>query len=66
MEKTTLGSLLTAVERQKCSSQWSRDGGQYIPNPATWLNQERWEDKLPEVPGPSTGGEDDGYGPTLL
>lgn len=66
LEKTTLGSLLTAVERQKCSSQWSRDGGQYIPNPATWLNQERWEDKLPEVPGPPAGEEDDGYGPTLL
>ena len=24
--------------------QWHKDGGQYIPNPATWLNQKRWED----------------------
>lgn len=39
-------TLLTAIERQKCSAQWSKDGGQYIPNPATWLNQCRWEDEL--------------------
>ena len=24
--------------------QWQKDRGQYIPNPSTWLNQERWED----------------------
>ena len=39
-------TLVAAIERQKCSSQWSKDGGQYIPNPATWLNQCRWEDQL--------------------
>lgn len=26
--------------------QWSRDGGSYIPNPATWLNGERWNDEV--------------------
>ena len=45
--KAPLETLLTAIERQKCSDQWSRDNGQYIPNPATWLNQGRWEDELP-------------------
>lgn len=44
-------TLLTAIERQKCSAQWSKDNGQYIPNPATWLNQGRWEDELNMVPG---------------
>ena len=39
-------TLLAAIERQKCSDQWSRDNGRYIPNPATWLNQGRWEDEL--------------------
>lgn len=39
-------TLLSAIDRQKCSDQWSRDNGQYIPNPATWLNQGRWEDEL--------------------
>lgn len=41
-----LETLLTAIERQKCSEQWSKDNGQFIPNPATWLNQERWNDEL--------------------
>lgn len=45
--KVPVETLLTAIERQKCSDQWSRDNGQYIPNPATWLNQGRWEDELP-------------------
>lgn len=48
--KVPVETLLTAVERQKCSTQWSRDNGQYIPNPATWLNQGRWEDELNTVP----------------
>jgi hypothetical protein len=31
--------------------QWLREGGRFIPNPATWLNQERWGDEPdPEVP----------------
>jgi hypothetical protein len=38
--------ILEAVELQGKSDQWKRDGGQYIPNPATWLNQGRWEDEL--------------------
>lgn len=44
-----LETLLTAIDRQKCSEQWSKDNGQFIPNPATWLNQERWNDELPEA-----------------
>ena len=44
--KVPVETLLTAIERQKCSAQWSKDNGQYIPNPATWLNQGRWEDEL--------------------
>ena len=38
-------TLISAVQRQKQLPQWKKDGGQYIPNPATWLNQERWEDQ---------------------
>lgn len=39
-------TLIEAVQRQRNSVQWQKDGGQYIPNPATWLNQRRWEDDL--------------------
>ena len=28
------------------SDDWQRDGGQYIPYPATFLNQQRWEDEM--------------------
>ena len=44
--KAPLETLLTAIDRQKRGDQWSRDNGRYIPNPATWLNQGRWEDEV--------------------
>ena len=37
-------AVMDAIANQRNSEQWRRDGGQYIPNPATWLNQRRWED----------------------
>jgi hypothetical protein len=44
-------TILAAVERQRTSKQWMRDGGRFIPNPATWLNQQRWDDDPdPDVP----------------
>jgi len=39
--------LLKAVEAQKGSAQWTNEGGRYIPSPATWLRDKRWEDQLP-------------------
>lgn len=55
--KVPVETLLSAIEQQKCSRQWQEDGGQYIPNPATWLNQGRWQDELPkpEKPGCEDG-----------
>ncbi len=44
-----LDFILMALEQQKKSKQWAKDGGQYIPNPATWLSQGRWDDEAPEV-----------------
>lgn len=43
--------IMSAVEAQRQSDQWQRDHGQFIPYPATWLNQERWEDS-PNVDPP--------------
>lgn len=42
-----LETMIQAIEQQKRSDQWTRDNGQYIPHPATWLNQRRWEDETP-------------------
>lgn len=36
--------LMASLARQKQCAQWQADGGRFIPNPATWLNQERWSD----------------------
>jgi DNA replication protein DnaD len=38
--------LIEIVRQHRQSAQWQKEGGQFIPNPATWLNQERWEDEL--------------------
>ena len=38
--------IVQAVDAQKASSEWLRDGGRFIPYPATWLNGHRWDDEL--------------------
>lgn len=45
--------ILSAVAAQKHCQQWIKDGGQFIPNPTTWLNQGRWEDET-EIDTPGT------------
>ena len=50
--KAELSTLLSALDRQKQSPQWTKDNGQYIPYPATWLNGHRWEDE-PEETAPA-------------
>ena len=50
-------TLLDAIEAQKCSAQWSKDNGQYIPHAATWLNWKRWEDKLTPEKGSYVNGK---------
>ena len=47
--------MIQAVERQKQSDQWTKDGGQFIPHPATWINQRRWEDEQPVKVLPAQG-----------
>lgn len=39
--------ILAAIAVAKQSEQWCRENGRFIPNPATWLNQGRWDDELP-------------------
>ncbi len=39
--------LVDAVTRQCLSAQWQKEGGSFIPFPATWLNQARWQDEKP-------------------
>jgi hypothetical protein len=36
--------MLRAVSEQRKTPQWQKDGGQFIPYPASWLNAEGWND----------------------
>lgn len=48
--------IIAGVLRAKTSEQWLRDGGAYIPHPATWLNGRRWEDQI-HVTGTQSHGQ---------
>lgn len=38
-------TMIAAVRTQRTTPSWTKDGGQYIPLPTTWLNGERWQDQ---------------------
>ena len=44
-KKPPLVDLLYALDLAKKSEQWTKENGQYIPHPSTWLNQGRWSDQ---------------------
>jgi hypothetical protein len=44
-DKDLLATMLKSINTWRLSEQWTKNGGQYIPQPATWLNQARWEDE---------------------
>jgi uncharacterized protein YdaU (DUF1376 family) len=47
--KARIDDVLPALAWQKESDQWRRNDGQFIPNPATYLNQGRWHDEQPVI-----------------
>lgn len=44
-EGVDLAEVMAGLEAARASEQWTRDGGRYVPHPATWLNGRRWEDE---------------------
>ena len=55
-DSNLLNAMLKAIETQKETSQWKERNGQFIPYPATWLNDHRWEDEIQQenpAPAPS-------------
>lgn len=48
----TVDALLLAIKWLKVSDQWEKDGGKYIPNMSSWLNNAGWEDDEAQVPAP--------------
>jgi len=50
-DEQLLATMLATIERAKKSEGWLKDGGQFIPYPATWLNRKCWEDEFQETKG---------------
>jgi hypothetical protein len=50
-----LPEVIADIETRAGSELWKKDGGQFIPNPSTYLNQRRWEDEqassAQQIPG---------------
>jgi len=49
-----LDAVLDSLEKQKRSTDWKKDDGQYIPYPASWVNGGMWQDEV--VPDSSPRG----------
>lgn len=41
---TQIHTVLTDIRDRQNSDEWTKSDGQFIPHPATYLNQRRWED----------------------
>jgi hypothetical protein len=46
IDPTEHQKVLAAIDRHRKSEQWRKDGGQFIPFPASWIRGERWTDEL--------------------
>lgn len=53
-DEALLRVMLEAVAVQAQSPTWTKDGGQFIPHPSTWLNEGRWQDES----GPARSSDD--------
>lgn len=42
--------MVAAIRAQVQTVAWQKDGGQFIPHPATWLNEGRWQDEETAIP----------------
>lgn len=56
-----LEKIMVALSAHRCCEQWVKDKGQFIPNAATWLNKQKWEDEVTPYaagqPNSGTGGQ---------
>jgi hypothetical protein len=50
IDETLFNLIIGGLKKQIESSDWKKDGGKYIPHPATWLRARRWEDDVQDYP----------------
>lgn len=58
IKQTDIETMLSAITLQSEGDAWRKDGGQFIPHPATWLNGERWLDEITIKPNAITSATD--------
>lgn len=62
-----LEKIMVALSAHRCCEQWVKDNGQFIPNAATWLNKQKWEDEVnPYVAGQTNTGTSGQSRPSLV
>ena len=49
-DRPSIDIIVTAIRNQRASPEWQKESGQYIPLPATWINQGRWADEMEVQP----------------
>ncbi len=54
-DKALLDLMLSAIAAQSKSDDWLKDGGKFIPYPATWLDDGRWQDEATAISKPKPG-----------
>ena len=55
-DELLVARMEATIKKAKTSEDWTRENGKYIPLPATWLNDRRWEDEI-ENSGSDNNGE---------
>jgi len=45
-----LATMIATIERATTSEEWLKEGGKFIPYPATWLGARSWEDEMTAPP----------------
>lgn len=50
--KPDIHYIIQKLTLQKQSYQWTKDNGQWIPNPITYINQGRWDDEVIDLKPP--------------
>lgn len=52
LKTTTHEAIMEGLAKHVGSDAWTKDGGQFIPHPTTWLNREGWNDQVIKFQAP--------------
>ncbi len=45
-DRALVDRMVESLNRQKLTLDWQKEGGKYIPYPASWLNSQGWENEV--------------------